>query len=144
MHPYRQMLAMRTLHCQVCFQPARTPLGYIFLAGPKDEDAAQPSILTNQSPVCLKHARAAAALCPHLEQNPMVLLARSAPLYGVSGVVYGLDARDEVHVLARPDHAVPFRDPMISMLLASQLIRRLSVFRVLDMDELLRELAELA
>src|SRR5687768_16457725 len=32
MHPYRQMLTMAKLHCQVCAEPARTPLGYIFLA----------------------------------------------------------------------------------------------------------------
>ncbi|MGW8066679.1 hypothetical protein ACVV2G_31455 [Streptomyces ziwulingensis] len=79
MHPYRQMLTMQTMHCQVCARPARTPLGFIFLTGPRDEDPTQPEIHTNQPPVCVRHARAAAALCPHLEKNPMVILARSAP-----------------------------------------------------------------
>ncbi|CAM5654244.1 hypothetical protein GCM10010261_63890 [Streptomyces pilosus] len=92
MHPYRQMVTMARLHCQVCAEPARTGLGFNFLAGPKDYDPTSPTILTNQPPVCAKHARAAAALCPHLEKNPMVFLAQSAPLYGVDKVVYGSDA----------------------------------------------------
>ncbi|WP_369276007.1 hypothetical protein AB5J55_44275 [Streptomyces sp. R11] len=137
MHPYRQMLTMQALRCQVCAEQARTPLGFIFLAGPKDEDPQQPTIYTNQPPVCVKHARAAAALCPHLERSPMVFLARSAPLYGVHGTLYGLDSRSEVHVVASPDQPLPFGHPNIPTLLASQLIRRLSSFRVLDMEQLL-------
>ncbi|MFC9915365.1 hypothetical protein [Streptomyces sp. NPDC127197] len=140
MHPYRQMLTMQAMRCQVCVEPSRTPLGFIFLAGPKDEDPTQTTIYTNQPPVCVKHARAAAALCPHLEKNPMVFLAQSAPLYGVHGTIYGLNARNEVHVVAQPDHALPFGHPNVSTLLASQLVRRLSSFRVLDMEELLQEL----
>jgi hypothetical protein len=140
MHPYRQMLTMQTLRCQVCSGPARTPLGFIFVAGPKDEDPTRPTIHTNQPPVCPKHARAAAALCPHLERNPMVFLARSAPLYGVHGTLYGLNANNEVHVVAQPHVALPFGHPNVRTLLASQLIRRLSSFRVVGMDELMQEL----
>ncbi|MET9731996.1 hypothetical protein ABZZ79_15485 [Streptomyces sp. NPDC006458] len=140
MHPYRQMVTMQTLSCQVCAKPARTPLGFIFLAGPKDEDPTRPTIYTNQPPVCAKHARAAAALCPHLEENPMVFLARSAPLYGVHGTIYGLSARNEVHVVAQPDEPLPFGHPNLPTLLGSQLIRRLSSFRLLDLDELLHAL----
>ncbi|MEU0109056.1 hypothetical protein ABZ313_27405 [Streptomyces sp. NPDC006251] len=140
MHPYRQMITMQALRCQVCAEPARTPLGFIFLAGPRDEDPTQPAIYTNQPPVCPKHVRAAAVLCPHLERKPMVFLAKSAPLYGVSGVIYGLDERLQVHVVARPDHALSFGHPNMPTVLASQLIRRLSSFRILDMEELLREL----
>jgi hypothetical protein len=140
MHPYRQMITMQALHCQVCARPARTPLGFIFLAGPKDQDPTQSTIYTNPPPVCPRHARAAAALCPHLEKNPMVFLARSAPPYGVHGTIYGLNAQGEVHVVAKPDTALPFGHPNVRTLLASQLIRRLSSFRVLDMEELLQEL----
>ncbi|GAA0913623.1 hypothetical protein GCM10009549_27110 [Streptomyces thermoalcalitolerans] len=144
MHPYRQMMTMRTLRCQVCSGPARTPLGFIFLAGPKDEDPARPTICTNQPPVCPKHVRASAVLCPHLEKNPMVFLARSAPLFGVHGVIYGLDADNQVRVVARPDHALPFDHPNIPTVLASQLIRRLSSFQVMDPDEVQRELSAAA
>ncbi|WP_237552755.1 hypothetical protein [Streptomyces sp. SID5789] len=142
MHPYRQMLTMQALHCQVCARPARTPLGFIFLTGPRDEDPTRAEIFTNQPPVCARHARAAAALCPHLEKNPMVFLARSAPLYGVHGTLYGLNTQAQVHVVAQPDHALPFAHPNLPTLLASQLIRRLSSFRILDMNELLQHLAD--
>lgn len=144
MHPYRQMMTMFGLSCQVCTKPARTPLGCIFLAGPKDEDARQLSILTNQPPVCPKHVRTAAALCPHLEKNPMVFLASSAPLYGVHGTIYGLNANQEVHAVAQPDTALPFAHPNVPTLHASQLIRRLSAFRVLDMGELQRAMSAVA
>ncbi|MFE2335712.1 hypothetical protein [Streptomyces coelicoflavus] len=140
MHPYRQMLTMQTLHCQVCARPARTPLGVVFLTGPRDEDPAQPEIHTKQPPVCVKHARAAAALCPHLAGDPMVFLARSAPLYGVHGTIYGLDAQGDVHVVAQPDHALPFGHPNLATTLATQLIRRITSFRVLGVEELVREL----
>lgn len=143
MHPYRQMMTMQTLRCQVCTESARTPLGFIFLAGPKDEDPTQPTIFTNQPPVCAKHVRAASALCPHLEKNPMVFLAKSAPLYGVHGTIYGLNENNEVHVIAKPDHPLPFGHPNLPTLLGSQLIRRLSSFRVLGLDELTQELTTL-
>ncbi|WP_244298995.1 hypothetical protein [Streptomyces viridochromogenes] len=144
MHPYRQMITMRTLHCQVCARPARTPLGFVFLAGPKDEDPTQPTIYTKQPPVCRRHIRAVAELCPHMEKNPMVFLARSAPMYGVHGTLYGLNARSEVHVVASPDYPLPFGHPNIPTFLASQLIRRLSSFRIVDIEELLHELALVA
>ncbi|MFF5160694.1 hypothetical protein ACFY3N_31475 [Streptomyces sp. NPDC000348] len=141
MHPYRQMATMLKLRCQVCAGPARTPLGFVFLAGPKDHGLMVSTILTNQPPVCMKHARAATALCPHLERNPMVFLARSAPLYGVHGTVYGLDAWGRVRVVVRPDHPLPFGHPNIPTFLASQLVRRLSSFRVVGMNELLQAVA---
>ena len=140
MHPYRQVMTMQTLRCQVCTEPARTALGFVFLAGPRDEDPTKPVILTNQPPVCSKHLRAAAKLCPHLEENPMVFITQSAPLYGFHGTVYGLDRDNKVHVVAQPDYALPFGHPNLSTLLASQLIRRLSSFRVVGLDELLHNL----
>ncbi|MFD5079607.1 hypothetical protein [Streptomyces sp. NPDC058371] len=141
MHPYRQMMTMLNLRCQFCSGPARSPLGFIFLAGPKDQDATQPTILTNQPPVCPPHALAAAALCPHLGRDPVVFVARSVPLYGVHGVLYGLDAHGKVEVAATPDQPLPFGHPNVPTLLASQLIRRLSSFRVVDLHELTKELA---
>ncbi|MET7608956.1 hypothetical protein [Streptomyces avermitilis] len=144
MHPYRQMMMMQAMRCQVCTEPARTALGFIFIAGPKDHDPTQATIKTNQPPVCRRHAHAAAAACPHLEKNPMVFLARSAPLYGVHGTLYGLNADNQVHVVAQPDHALPFGHRNVPTLLASQLIRRLSSFRVVGLDQLTQELTALA
>jgi len=140
MHPYRQLMTMQTLRCQICTAPARTPLGFIFLAGPKDEDPTKPSIITNQPPVCARHVRAAAKLCPHLEENPLVFLAQSAPLHGFHGTLYGLDGDNKVYVVAKPDHPLEFGHPNLATFLASQLIRRLSSFRVVGLDELVREL----
>ncbi|MEU6278197.1 hypothetical protein ABZ871_38255 [Streptomyces populi] len=128
MHPHRQMMTMQTLRCQVCTQPARTKAGLIFLAGPNDQDPTQPEILTNQPPVCARHVRTAAALCPHLKKRPMVFLTQSAPLYGVGGVLYGRLARGGLHVVARPDFAVPYKSPDLATFLASQMVRRLSIF----------------
>ncbi|WP_369228859.1 hypothetical protein AB5J56_00430 [Streptomyces sp. R21] len=143
MHPYRQMMTMQALRCQVCAEPARTRLGFIFLTGPRDADPHQATILTNQPPVCAQHARAAARLCPHLEGNPMVFLARSAPLYGVHGTLYGYGEHG-VQVVAQPDAPLPFGHPNLPTLLASQLVRRLSSFRVVGLDELMLELTERA
>lgn len=86
MHPYRQIVTMQAMRCQVCAEPARTPLGYVFLSGPHGVDPGKDTVLTNQPPVCAKHVRASIRLCPHLRMATRVFLARSAPLYGVSGV----------------------------------------------------------
>ncbi|PWI06548.1 hypothetical protein DIZ27_32955 [Streptomyces sp. NWU339] len=146
MHPYRQMVTMLAGRCQICTRPARTPLGFVFLAGPKDEDPTQPSILTNQPPVCARHIRTAAKLCPHMEENPMVFLAGGAPLYGAMGSVYDFvfGGHGDVEVVSRPAEPVPFGDPRAPLLLASQLVRRLSSFRVLGLDEVLAKLAAAA
>lgn len=140
MHPHRQMMTMQLLRCQVCTKPARTKRGLIFLGGPKDQDPTQPEILTNQPPVCAKHVRTVAALCPHMETQPMVFLAQSAPMYGVAGVLYGRLASGKLHVVARPDHAVPYGHQDLPTFLASQMVRRIKSFRVLDLDELLQDL----
>jgi hypothetical protein len=140
MHPYRQMATMLAKRCQICTRPARTPLGWIFLAGPKDEDPTAPLIWTNQPPVCARHVRTTAKLCPHMEESPMVFLAGSAPLYGVMGTLYDLMPGNQVQVVETPDEPVKFDDPRAPRVLASQLVRRLSSFRVLSVEELLREL----
>lgn len=82
MHPLRQRGCMQMLRCQVCAGPARTPMGWIFLAGPNAVDLSDEPVLTNQPPVCPEHARTAAQLCPHLTGEPVVFLARSAPCMG--------------------------------------------------------------
>lgn len=144
MHPYRQMATMLAGRCQVCTRPARTSLGYLFLSGPTDEELTASSVLTTQPPVCARHVRTVAQLCPHMEGRPMVFLTRGAPLYGVVGSVYDVDPFGEVDVAALPAGPVAFGDPRIPLILASQLVRRLSEFRVLGVDEVLAELAAAA
>lgn len=143
MHPLRQRGCMQMLRCQVCAGPARTPLGWIFLAGPNAVDLSGEPVLTNQPPVCLEHVRTAAQLCPHLTGEPVVFLARSAPLYGVIGVGYGF--RDgKVQVVERPDGPVPYGHPLMPTVLASQMVRRLGAFRLLSLAELFTELERAA
>ncbi|KRD17906.1 hypothetical protein [Streptomyces sp. Root264] len=139
MHPYRQLMCMQALRCQICAQPARSPLGLIFLAGPHDEKPGVAQVLTNQPPVCARHVRTAAQLCPHLQGDPTVHLAQSAPLYGVVGTLYGLGA-DGVQPVAQPGPPLPYSHPDITSFLASQQVRRLHSFRTLDLDQLLQEL----
>ncbi|OIJ68337.1 hypothetical protein [Streptomyces mangrovisoli] len=140
MHPFRQRITMQSLRCQVCTAPARTPLGFVFLSGPRDLDAQAETVLTNQPPVCTRHIQTAARLCPHLAVRPRVFLARSAPLYGVIGVIYGYDPERGVHVVAEPEMPLPYGHPNLPTCLGSQLVRRLSSFTVLTVDELIREL----
>ncbi|MFD9503467.1 hypothetical protein [Streptomyces sp. NPDC060035] len=140
MHPFRQRITMETLRCQICTDPATTPIGTIFLAGHADYETRQQPLLTNQPPVCARHVRAATSLCPHLEEDPVVFLATSAPLYGVLGTIYGL-VEGKVEVVAQPKEPLPYRHPNLPILLASQLIRRMARYRILTVRELMQELA---
>ncbi|MFF7535322.1 hypothetical protein ACFZB2_40675 [Streptomyces bobili] len=92
-------------------------------------------MLTNQPPVCARHLRAAARLCPHLDGHTTVFLAQSAPLYGTTGTLYGLGA-DGV----QPGAPLPYGHPDTGCFLASQQIRRLHTYRILKVDELLQQL----
>ncbi|MEU8576410.1 hypothetical protein [Streptomyces asoensis] len=139
MHPYRQLMTMQMLHCQVCTAPARTPLGLIFLAGPHDHTPGAPQVLTNQPPVCARHVRTAARLCPHLDGTPTVYLAQSAPLYGATGTLYGLGTHG-TQPIAQPGPPLPYSHPDMSCFLASQQIRRLASFRSVGLEELLEAL----
>jgi hypothetical protein len=132
-------MTMQVLRCQICAEPARTCLGFIFLTGPQAYRPHETPILTSQPPVCARHVRAAATLCPHLEANPVVFLARSAPLYGVHGTLYGIGDQG-VQVIATPDHPLPYGHTNLSTFLASQLVRRLHSFHTLTLDELTQQL----
>ncbi|MFJ8769544.1 hypothetical protein [Streptomyces clavifer] len=54
-----------------------------------------------------------------------MFLATSAPMYGVLGTLYGL-VDGQVQIVAQPPEPLPFHHPNLPVLLASQLIRRLS------------------
>ncbi|MFD7972959.1 hypothetical protein [Streptomyces clavifer] len=125
MHPFRQRITMEALRCQICTDLATTRIGTIFLAGANDYQNTEPPLLTNQPPVCAKHVRTATSLCEHLEEDPVVFLATSAPMYGVLGTLYGL-VDGQVQIVAQPPEPLPFHHPNLPVLLASQLIRRLS------------------
>jgi hypothetical protein len=139
MHPYRQMAVMLAGRCQVCAQPARTRLGYLFMAGPGTQIPEEP-VLMSQPPVCARHVRTTARLCPHMEGQPLVLATGNAPLYGVVGSVYGRRG-GEVVVTEQPLEPIPFGNPRMPLVLASQLVRRLVGFRVMTVDQVAAELS---
>ncbi|MGW7244419.1 hypothetical protein [Streptomyces sp. NPDC054804] len=143
MHPFRQRITMQALHCQDCTAPARTALGYVFLAGPRATVPGQGPLLTNQPPVCARHVRSSARLCPYLNGDPKVFVVRSAPLYGVIGTLYGYRA-DGIEVVAEPDAPLPYGHSNLRTFLASQLVRRLSSYEITTVDRLMADLAEAA
>ncbi|MDQ0601987.1 hypothetical protein QF037_006332 [Streptomyces canus] len=134
-HPARQRHTMMNLLCQVCVGPTKTPDGYLFL-----ESGTVPgpgvTVRTAQPPVCLKHAHAAAKLCPNLVRHGHVaLMVQSAPLYGVIGTPYQWSS-DGVQTLAGDDIPLPYGSPNLRWFLASQLVRTLRAFTVIDLDDL--------
>ncbi|MGW2933549.1 hypothetical protein ACWDA7_17170 [Streptomyces sp. NPDC001156] len=134
-HPSRQRECMEQLRCQVCAQSARTRHGIVFLAGPGEVRPQDAVVRTAQPPVCLRHARAAAEQCPHLDGRPTVFLVQSAPLYGVIGTPYqygdgGLQA------LPASDAALPYGHPGLRWFLASQMVRRLRAYTVITLGDL--------
>ncbi|WP_282795210.1 hypothetical protein [Streptomyces sp. CC224B] len=133
-HPVRQREAMLRGLCQVCARPARTELGFVFLAGPGDYAPHDTVVTACQPPVCPPHAAVAAALCPHLAGDPVVFLAASCPLYGVLGTPYEFDA-GELQALPSEGRPVPYGDPRLDWFLASQLARRLRTFTRIDLAE---------
>ncbi|MFE4667176.1 hypothetical protein ACFRI7_27150 [Streptomyces sp. NPDC056716] len=135
MHPVRQRLCMERMHCLICFAPAETPFGYLFL-GPRDPAPTQPAILTSLPPVCAAHVHAAVGRRLHLEDDPVVHLAASAHPWGVTGTLYspGTDGAEAVGEAAGP---VAYGDPRLAMTLASRSVRRLADSRPVDLDELL-------
>ncbi|MFI6730969.1 hypothetical protein NRF20_01735 [Streptomyces sp. R-74717] len=62
-------------------------------------------------------------------------MVRSAPLYGVIGTPYQW-TRDGIVALAGNDTPIPYRASELRWFLASQLVRCLQDFTVVDLDDL--------
>ncbi|WP_432104184.1 hypothetical protein [Streptomyces sp. bgisy091] len=136
-HPARQRETMLRLRCQVCVADARTPDGVLFLESKKNGvPTSITTVRTAQPPVCLRHARIAAKRCPYLAAHGSVaLLAQSAPLYGVIGTPHAYSGNG-IQVLAADDVPMPYGDPSLRWFLASQLVRTLRAFTVMDLEDL--------
>lgn len=136
-HPARQRECMLGLRCQVCVGDTRTPEGILFLESAKNGmPATGAPVRSAQPPVCLRHARVAAKRCDHLaEHGHVAILAQSAPLYGVIGTPYAYTSSG-LQALAGDDTPVPYGDPALRWFLASQLVRTLRAFTVVDLDDL--------
>ncbi|MFM9447011.1 hypothetical protein [Streptomyces acidiscabies] len=131
-HPARQRECMQRLLCQVCAQPARTKRGFAFLVAPGELRPHETTLLTTQPPVCRRHIRTAAALCPYLRDDPTVLLVPAPRLHGVVGALY-----EHTSHRVRPAPAdigsLPYGHPCLRWYLASQMVRRLHSFEVVDL-----------
>ncbi|WP_331752372.1 hypothetical protein [Streptomyces sp. NBC_00829] len=137
-HPARQRECMLLLRCQLCVGPAKTPDGHLFL-----ERACGPAygavVRTAQPPVCLKHAPVAAEQFPYLAGHGVTaFLVRSAPLYGVIGTAYEYGS-DGIRAVAASDEPVRYGRRELSWFLASQLVRTLRDYSIVNLDDLLRE-----
>ncbi|MEW1872595.1 hypothetical protein AB0420_31650 [Streptomyces caelestis] len=138
-NPARQREAMEQLRCQVGFCSAETAKGHIFLAG-ATEDLSRRSnepVRTAQPPVCLKHVRPALELCPHLRKGHVAFLAGTTSIWGVIGSRYRLTATGlEPLPVEEGDAPVPYGHPQLGWFLASQLVRELRDYEVVNVDDL--------
>ncbi|MEV0445979.1 hypothetical protein AB0I84_22570 [Streptomyces spectabilis] len=137
-NPARQRETMTKLLCQFCRTPARTPEGILFLHSTKD-GIPEPSttVHTTQPPFCREHARMAPKRCSHLaDRGHVALLAQSAPLYGVIGTPHAYAADRSIQVMACDGVPVPYGHADLAWLVASQLVRTLRAFTVVNLDDL--------
>lgn len=137
-HPARQRECMLKFRCQLCVASTKTAEGWLFI----ESTAGAPSpackpVLTAQPPVCLAHALAATQQCAHLSSfGYRALLVRKAPIFGVIGTPYQWGASGWT-ALPTDDTPVPYSDKAgLRVLLASQLVRELREYSVVDLTEL--------
>ncbi|MEV6787678.1 hypothetical protein [Streptomyces sp. NPDC051098] len=132
-HPSRQRETMMKLRCQACVGPAKVGDAHLFLES--QQPTPNKTILTAQPPFCVQHAAAAVAQCPHLRNGHVALLADCAPLYGVIGAPYQWSS-DGIRALPADDEPLPFSSPMLPWFLASQLVRAIREYTVVDLHDL--------
>lgn len=137
-HPVRQRETMRGLLCQWCKQPARSPAGgLVFLESARaDVASASATVRTSQPPVCLRHACKAVERCSGLvKHGAVVLLAQSAPVYGVLGTRYEY-VDGVIRALEPVEEPIPYGHHALDWILASQLVRTLRAFTVISLADL--------
>ncbi|MBM7167158.1 hypothetical protein JQK87_01710 [Streptomyces sp. G44] len=137
-NPARQRETMSKLLCQVCREPARTDQGILFPHS-TEEGVPDPSttVLTAQPPLCPVHAPVAPKRCPHLAKyGSVALLAQSAPLYGVIGTPHRYMPDRSIQVMACDGVPVPYGHADMAWMVATQLVRTLRAFTVVNLDDL--------
>ncbi|WP_447035770.1 hypothetical protein [Streptomyces sp. DSM 118878] len=133
-HPVRQRVMMGLLRCQVCTTTLPRKDGMLFMI-PSPHPLSGP-LRTAHPPLCLPHARLSAVRCKRLRVRGYVALrATRYPLYGVMGTPYSVGAHG-LQALAGDDEPLPYSHPQIGMFLASQLVRELRDYQVVDLDDL--------
>lgn len=136
-HPTRQREAMSQLRCQIGFCPAETSGGYLFLAGAAEPHRPGEPVRTAQPPVCLAHARPSVEQCKHLrEKGHVAFLARETTVWGVVGTRYRFTQSGLEPLPGQDDEPLPYEHPQLGWFLASQLVRELRDYDVVNLDDL--------
>ncbi|MCP9945989.1 hypothetical protein LUX12_16225 [Streptomyces somaliensis] len=87
--------------------------------------------------MCLKHLRPAIELCPHLRRGHIAFRARATSPWSVIGTRYRLTATGLEPLPVDDDDApVAYGHPQLGWFLASQLIRELRDYEVVNLDDL--------
>ncbi|MDT0265575.1 hypothetical protein RM844_04635 [Streptomyces sp. DSM 44915] len=133
-HPLRQRLAMADLRCQVCGGPAdHNDDGILWLLGddPDNPGSWPQGMETMHPPVCLPCATLSVRSCPHLRRHFVALRVQTGTLAGVFGALYQPGPLGPVLVDAA---GIPFGDPQIQWVIASQLVVTLDAFTFTDLE----------
>lgn len=137
-HPLRQRRAMRRLLCNVCGKPAdRNGEGVLWLLRDfRDDWPGWPEKMgAIEPPVCLPCVRVASRLCPALRKGAVAVRVRHAPIAGVRGALYrggGLNPEP------LGDVTVPYEDPQVRWVQASNLVRHLCDCTLVEVETLCR------
>lgn len=134
-HPLRQRRAMRRLLCGVCGHPVDvTDDGILWLL--KDHRDDWPGWPENmgvtEPPTCVPCIRLAGRLCPALRNAAVTIRVRLAPIAGVRGLLY--HSRGLVPVPVEEVN-VPYDDPRIRWLRATNLIRELHDCTIVPLED---------
>jgi hypothetical protein len=124
-HSLRQRRVMSRLLCQVCGGPAdRTEQGVLFLL--KDDRWDWPNwpegMGCSEPPVCLPCARVSIRSCPALRKGCVAVRVGHSTVSGVYGAYYRPAEPQPVMV---EDVMLPFEDPGVRWMRATQLVREL-------------------
>jgi hypothetical protein len=133
-HPLRQRKAMRRLLCQVCAGRAdHTEQGSLWVLPDCQGDWPNwpEGMHYTQPPLCVRCARISVKACPWLKPGFVAVRAQSRVI-GVTGVVYRAGI-----ILPEPtddDDTVPYADPAIRWVQATQLVRELYGCTVVELS----------
>ncbi|WP_226961288.1 MULTISPECIES: hypothetical protein [Streptomyces] len=133
-HPLRQRVALAGLLCQICAKPAdRNEDGVLWLMGDATDNPGDwpQGLETAHPPVCLPCARLSVRACPHLRQRFVALRVQRWTLAGVQGALYRPGLNGPILTGAA---GLPFGDPDIDWIIATQLIARLNRFTFTDLE----------
>ncbi|WP_328913246.1 MULTISPECIES: hypothetical protein [unclassified Streptomyces] len=145
-HPSRQRECATHMLCHVCKnQPSHNEHGTLFIDVPSTQGHPEASQLeglrTFQPPVCLRHAKTAIDLCPHLKRNAFVAMRVAAPrVVGMLGTPYTISGFTITPArtpggTAMKQAIIPFNHPQRHYFLGAQYAIELNQVTVVDLED---------